>query len=102
MFRDSAEKPRISDAFNGLRVLRANFINRLVQGSSVSFPIEVNEAPSRLRLWVIRFDGQCAVDRRDLLRIAPQEVITDGELLKREEVAWIQFDSALVDRKSVV
>src|SRR4029077_19262722 len=54
--RQSAEEPHIGDTLNSLWILGANFINRLLQRASVTFPVEEDQPAACLRLSIIRFD----------------------------------------------
>src|SRR5205807_4685986 len=94
-FRQGTDEPDIGDALHRLGIFGANLIDRLVERSSVGFPIEESEATCSLGLRVISFDRQRAIQRGNLLSIPMQKLVAECELLKGEEVPWVQFHRVL-------
>src|SRR5438874_2442398 len=94
-FCQRAKEPYIGNTLNSFGIFRADLINCLVQGTSISFPIQYRESSRCLSLSIIWSNRQCEVLRRNLLGIATQVFVTECQLLQRQEVTRIQCHSAL-------
>src|SRR5205085_10984197 len=65
--RQGTEEPGIGDTLKCLRIFGADLIQRLMQGSCISLPVQWNQGADYFRFDIIWLDRQRAVENRSFL-----------------------------------
>jgi hypothetical protein len=63
--------------------------------SAIGFPMKLDGRKRYFCSDIVRLDGQRAIQDRYLFSIAPENSVTDRDLLQREKVARVEINRAL-------
>src|SRR4029450_12207795 len=72
----------------------ANFMDCLMQRSGICFRMKFNGRKRYFRNDIVGLDGQGAIQHGCLYLVAPENSITDRDLLQREKVARVEINRA--------
>ena len=83
------------DTLRGGGICGADRIEHLMQLAGFGFPMEFHERARYFGVDIIRLDGQCAVQYRRFFSEAAKVMITEGNLLERKSIAWVEINGVL-------
>src|SRR5262249_15617203 len=90
-----ATQPIIGHVQQHAWVLSANGIYSLTQWLSIRFPVELDRCECDFRIRVVRLYGQRALEDGLFLRVAPENSVTESNLLERLDIVGVEVTCAL-------
>src|SRR5262249_19789246 len=83
------------DLRHGSRICGPDFIDHLMQGFSIGFPVYFHECPLCFCLDIVWFDSQYAIKLRFLFSITPEASVTVCDVVERINVARVALKCPL-------